>query len=62
MWRAAEFAPGILQPTSDMLGFGAKTYEGKKKFSFCVEEFSPGVQPAEDSVGIDINLKEIQMH
>lgn len=45
-----------------MLGFGAKTYEGKKKFSFCVEEFSPGVQPAEDSVGIDINLKEIQMH
>ena len=53
---------GILQPRSGTLSSGAKTHEKKKPNSFYVEELSLGIQPAEDSVGIDITLEKFHMH
>ena len=57
-WRQPNYQTGILQPRSGTLSSGAKTHEKKKPTSFYVEEFSLGIQPPEDSVGIDITLEK----
>ena len=60
--RQQNYQTGILQPQSGTLSSGAKTHEKKKPTSFYVEEFSLGIQPAEDSVGIDKTLEKFHMH